>query len=137
MGMYTFLTVDRDIKLQKMFNDVDSAATNKALVLEAITKAFNMSYDDVLLYYSGHGRQKDGAWCFEAPGSDGSQDEYVTPLDIVEAWQARNAKHADQKLIIVSDSCHSGWWVDFAKKVGRTGTRASIVRQHRVLHRQQ
>uniref|UniRef100_A0A7S0FAL4 Peptidase C14 caspase domain-containing protein n=1 Tax=Pyrodinium bahamense TaxID=73915 RepID=A0A7S0FAL4_9DINO len=124
--MYRFLTQKLGVPVQKMFADVDTASTNRALVMTAIRAAFDKGCDDVLLYYSGHGKQGDGAWCFEAPGSVGI-NEFVTPQEVLGAWRGRASKRAGQKLIIISDSCHSGWWVEAAVAEGQQTGELIIV----------
>eukprot|EP00931_Biecheleriopsis_adriatica_P115757 TRINITY_DN91510_c0_g1_i1.p1 TRINITY_DN91510_c0_g1~~TRINITY_DN91510_c0_g1_i1.p1 ORF type:complete len:231 (-),score=12.31 TRINITY_DN91510_c0_g1_i1:165-857(-) len=114
--MYKFLTQDRKIAVRKMFSDVDANAVNHDIVLNSIKDAFNSGIHDIVLYYSGHGRQRDGAWCFEVPNSNGHDNAFLKPADILSAWRTRRRGVPDQQLIIISDSCHSGWWVDAAKE---------------------
>jgi len=110
--MYQFAH-DRGIHVSKIFSDVDSTSVNRNTVLQKLQEVFRSGYDDVLLYYSGHGRQSDGAWLFEDAGG---MHDFLTPDDVIMEW--RKATSVDQKLIVVSDSCHSGWWVEAAYKEG-------------------
>lgn len=63
-----------------------------------------------VIYYTGHGERKRGAWCF-------ANDTYVQPRELFSKW--RQAKgdgsiRQDDKLLLVCDSCFSGRWAEFA-----------------------
>lgn len=124
----------------------DSRRVTRALVMEEIDKALrSRRYHKVLLYYSGHGQQGTGAWCFE-------EGTTITPHDIISLWQAAKLEgkrrvpiwgrkyfkssvkckagrvrnyvkgysfedvHFRKDLFIITDSCYAGKWVDAVKK---------------------
>lgn len=70
-------------------------------------RAFRDSFF-TLIYYSGHGREGDGAWWLQ------DSNEFVTPVALLEFW--KNHKRQNCKLLIVSDSCFSGHWADRARQ---------------------
>ncbi|KAJ1538552.1 hypothetical protein HK405_013727, partial [Cladochytrium tenue] len=63
------------------------------------------------IYYSGHGRYRDGAWAI-------GQHEYITADEVLGIWAgspAAQSRHA--VLAIISDSCYSGHWPVTAQKL--------------------
>lgn len=86
--------------------------TRKADVLRAIQEAMN-SKDAVTIYYSGHGRQLTGDWCFE--NASGTVTEYITFDEVVGLWKSSTWKlslpRGFRSLSIIMDSCYSGAWV--------------------------
>jgi hypothetical protein len=60
-------------------------------------------FDTFLVYYSGHGRDRDGAWSFD--------NGHLTPGRVFKRWRHAN-KLKNKRLVIISDSCHSGKWID-------------------------
>jgi hypothetical protein len=108
-NMYRICVTKLGVAVQKMFNDTDPLTTSRENVLTAIRKALNSGKDHVLIYYSGHGRSGDGAWCFE---TNECGTEFITPSDMHNLIQeAHHANGFKKHVVIVSDSCHSGCWV--------------------------
>lgn len=62
------------------------------------------------VYYSGHGCKDNGAWYL------GGQDT-LAPCELFKLWQdSLSGQSGDSVLIIISDSCFSGHWVEAAKQ---------------------
>jgi hypothetical protein len=104
-------------KVGKMFVDdcnidVDAKVNaSKASVLADARQLF-MGKDTCYLFYSGHGND-DGSWYLTSkiPHTDLYQREHLSPSELDELWQeSRRGKTTSGKLIIISDSCHSGKW---------------------------
>lgn len=100
----------------QVFADVQPGRTTKAAVMNAITDAFNKGTDTVILYYSGHGRRDDGAWCFET-ATEGDF-EFINYDDVRQLWEQAPGRRPLAQLLIISDSCYSGCWVEEAKARG-------------------
>ena len=62
----------------------------------SVQKFLNKKKGRIVLYYTGHGRKKDGAWCFE--------DGYVTPLEIRDIFSG----FYNLDPCVICDSCYSG-----------------------------
>lgn len=94
---------------------VNSREVNRKKGMEKIQEAFeSRKHEDVIIYYSGHGMGGEkgdthGAWCF--------YDGIIRPKDVILSWRVANYRHPmkGRKLLIISDSCFSGQWVDDAK----------------------
>ena len=69
--------------------------------------------DAIILYYSGHGEEDSGNWAIGRP--DAREVEVVSLEDLLPLWQ-RSPSSDYKPLLIVSDSYHSGAWVN---KLGR------------------
>jgi len=72
----------------------------KTSVLKEIRTALNSKHDDVILYYTGHGQDGTGAWCFE-------EGTTITPAEVIGLHQ-RSYRH--KRLLIITDSCFAGFW---------------------------
>ena len=90
----------------------NTKATNKKTLLRSFADMFNnKSRDSSLLVYTGPATPK-GEWIIQSSISD---IEYISPKDVIQAWQKRKS---DQKmLVILVDSNYSGVWADELKKV--------------------
>jgi len=117
----------KGIDTWKVFSGVKEYSWNKGYdrdtVMEEIEKAFTSTkYHDIVLYYSGHGRNAPGtplhgAWCLK--GNDLDKDsEHIIPGHIFYLWRNRTKIKEGRKLCIISDSCYSGIWVEAAKRLG-------------------
>ncbi len=80
----------------------------KTELTSSLEYAFRNS-DVTLVYYTGHGRQYDGAWCL----LDTSMPGYVGPQEVF-SWWNEHKRDEDSYLVIISDSCYSGHWCDYA-----------------------
>jgi hypothetical protein len=70
-------------------------------VLKQIREFFELNIDDYLLYYTGHGEEKNGSWIFG--------EKKISFDDIMLQWK-HNLEHESKRLFIISDSCYSGHW---------------------------
>lgn len=104
------------MKMQRYFDKVgivrDERIVSDALlpVSEAkgrIKRFFEDNVEEKLfvLYYTGHGERRKGAWCF--------QNGYLEAREILPLFfTARGARNdTESKLLLITDSCHSGHWV--------------------------
>jgi hypothetical protein len=64
--------------------------------------------DTMLVYYSGHGEGTAGDWCLHNEGR-------ISFDDVLTLWNGSFAKSKAKVLVLVLDSCHSGWWVERAR----------------------
>jgi|ERR1712232_633628 len=81
----------------------DDSIVNKKRVMKEIQEAFqDPNFKRVVIYYSGHGQKSSGAWCFD----DGSR---ILPSDVFDLVPTSH------RLLLITDSCYSGEWVDAAK----------------------
>jgi hypothetical protein len=64
--------------------------------------------DTMLVYYSGHGEGTAGNWCLH-------NDDRISLDDVLTLWNGSFAKSKAKVLVLVLDSCHSGWWVERAR----------------------
>jgi len=64
--------------------------------------------DTMLVYYSGHGEGTAGDWCLH-------NDDRISLDDVLTLWNGSFAKSKAKVLVLVLDSCHSGWWVERAR----------------------
>ena len=123
-------TVRADEHLPGVSNDLDLAMghwgnrsdwsmyktrTKKQEALEHIEGYLNVDArddpeaDTFVLQYSGHGARGSGDWCMYDEGR-------VTFDEVMEKWEASEAKAKGCLLVLVLDSCHSGKWVERAKE---------------------
>lgn len=102
-NMYSVCMNAWDCDVLANFSSVKPRDTNRTAVMDAIEEAFRTrSY--VVLYYSGHGRAGDGAWCFE---NEDGEVEYITPREIAELKSRYGTC-----VCVISDSCFSGHWAE-------------------------
>jgi ankyrin repeat protein len=64
--------------------------------------------DTMLVYYSGHGEGTAGDWCLH-------NNDRISLDDVLTLWNGSFAKSRAKVLVLVLDSCHSGWWVERAR----------------------
>jgi hypothetical protein len=64
--------------------------------------------DTMLVYYSGHGEGTAGDWCLH-------NNDRISLDDVLTLWNGSFAKRKAKVLVLVLDSCHSGWWVERAR----------------------
>jgi len=60
------------------------------------------------VFYSGHGTEYSGDWCFE--NAQGEICEFITFEELMLLWEAHSCD--GDTLTLVSDCCHSGAWVN-------------------------
>ena len=105
--MRQFFGRGQDISELFCYNDVD--AQGKGWLLTKLSKAF--ARKDVrafFVFYSGHGCEGSGAWYL----GDGT----LAPEELFQLWQnSSSGQSGESVLIIISDSCFSGQWVEVAK----------------------
>ena len=105
--MREFFGRGQDISELFCHHDVD--ARGKKWLLNKLQDEF--AEPDIrafFLYYTGHGHINDGAWCLH--------DGTLAPDELFKLWQeSPSGKSGDSVLIIISDSCFSGHWVEAAK----------------------
>lgn len=87
---------------------VDPRLATKSTVLRECRLALQSRYQNQIFTYSGHGEMDTGAWCFD----DGST---LTPRELFELI----AQYPTKTVIIITDSCFGGKWVDFFNQIGR------------------
>lgn len=76
-----------------------------------VIKAFfgQVGVRNYVLYYSGHGEEDSGNWVIGKADMD--EVEVVTFEEILLLWKNSPA-YLYKQLLIISDSCHSGRWVE-------------------------
>ena len=82
-------------------------------MLDSIRSRFKTQDVDVIfLYYTGHGTRENGDWAIaRAYSNEGF--ETISLHKILEFWnETQKARNKDCQLIIISDSCYSGTWVE-------------------------
>ena len=95
----------------------------KKEMLEAITDFFGQVKRNFILYYSGHGEANSGNWVIGKP--DVREVEVVSLDELLSLW--RKSPSSDYKrLLIISDSCHSGAWVDKLEKMHKSNVNCNI-----------
>merc|ERR1712083_27632 len=82
--------------------------TRKGVVMNAIKRAFKSKAATIVLYYSGHGWNGTGDWCFE--DKHGNVTEKITFEDVLKEWRA--LRKFEQHLCICIDACYSGVWAE-------------------------
>ena len=96
--------------VSELFCYTRADAQGKRWLLEKLHDAF--ASEDVrafFVYYSGHGCLDDGAWYLG--------HETLPPNELFQLWQASvSGKSGGSVLIIISDSCFSGKWVEAANQ---------------------
>jgi hypothetical protein len=110
-AMYKYLT-DTKRNVDKMFNDVLDVSADD--VMNRIKLLFDRGLHSCLLYYSGHGKENEGDWCFQ---NASGEPEFITLKAILATWNSRAQRFAEQQLIIVADCCYSGRWVEQLKEL--------------------
>ena len=100
-----------------MFTDVDPQTKTRAEILYAIRKLFqDIDRKRFVIYYSGHGKHN-GDWVLN-DGNGGGIYESISLNDILFLWHHRKTNpNFKQDLVLISDSCHSGHWVDILKRL--------------------
>ena len=88
----------------------------KKEMLDAIRDFFHQVKRNFILYYSGHGEEGSGNWAIGRP--DSNKVETVSLEDLLSLWR-RSPSSDYKRLLIVSDSCHSGAWVDKLERMQR------------------
>lgn len=107
-SVYAYLLSSLKVAIHKMFADVDPENVNSSKVMQALATAFSLGKDFVIVYYSGHGQQATGAWCFEEPGTRAYT--FISCTDVTTCWRQRRNARAGQTLYLILDSCFSGHW---------------------------
>ena len=106
--MRRFFGRGQDVSELFCYNHVD--ARGKDWLLTKLRQAFART--DVrafFVYYSGHGSPGNGAWCL----GDGT----LAPDELFQLWQESvSGQSGESVLIIISDSCYSGEWVEAANQ---------------------
>ena len=106
--MRQFFGRGQDISELFCYNHVD--AQGKGWLLTKLRKAFART--DVrafFVYYSGHGLEGSGAWYL----GDGT----LAPDELFQLWQeSLSGQSGESVLVIISDSCYSGEWVEAANQ---------------------
>ena len=69
-----------------------------------------------VLYYSGHGTSE-GDWVLNSIKDGREKEEYISLQEINDCY---GDDDGSKKLLIVSDCCHSGNWVDQLRRLGRS-----------------
>lgn len=117
---------------------LDDKATRKNIIKEMKSMLTNTEPGDVVVFqYSGH-----GSWVPDENGDEADgRDECICPHDIVsdngkpnfitddELFDIYSLRNKDSKLVIISDSCHSGTVSRFAPALSTEG----FVRKARFL----
>ncbi len=108
-GVYKFFVQQVKIPITKMFNDVrDPKATDVFLEMK---KLFSLDSTFHIIYYSGHG-DTTGDWMF----IDYERNSYETiSFDQVYTLWKQTKRGQNQTLVIITDSCYSGKWVEKAR----------------------
>ena len=86
----------------------------KKEMLDAIRDFFQQVKRKFILYYSGHGEEDSGNWAIGRP--DEREVEIVSLEELLSLWR-RSPSSDYKRLLIVSDSCHSGAWVNKLKRM--------------------
>ena len=108
--MREFFGRGQDIEELFSYNYVD--AQGKQWLREQLRLAFaRIDVHAFFLYYTGHSYRSDGAWYL------GEGDNRLSPGELFALWQeSPSGQSGESVLIIISDSCHSGQWVEAAKQ---------------------
>lgn len=106
--MRKFFGRGQDISELFCYNHVD--AQGKGWLLTKLGNAFaRMDVRAFFVYYSGHGYTDDGAWHLG--------DEALAPDELFQLWQkSLSGQSGESVLVIISDSCYSGKWVEAASQ---------------------
>ena len=110
--MREFFGGEQDIEELFSYNYVDGQG-GKWLRKRQLRRAF--AREDVhafFVYYTGHGYYGDGAWYL-----GNGADDRLAPGEFFQLWQeSLSGQSGESLLIIISDSCFSGHWVEAAKQ---------------------
>lgn len=118
------LFLSKGIKIHAMKMASKETKNTRSDVMSSLESLFDSNYQNCFIFYSGHGGSKSGRWCFEKYSVDKTDDveyEWISLSDIMALWNARFIKNSKQQLIIISDSCFSGKWIEEAIKSKLTG----------------
>lgn len=95
----------------------------KQPILEKIKAYFGERGTHFILSYSGHGckpakecKDEAGAWAFQ---TQTGKSERITFQDIIHAWDDARSDQGPRGLMIISDSCYSGGFVEQVNKLSR------------------
>ena len=80
----------------------------KKEMLDVIRDFFQQDCRNFILYYSGHSEEYSGNWAIWTPGA--REVETVSLEELLSLWQ-ESPSPKYKRLLIASDSCHSGAWV--------------------------
>ena len=97
-----------DIVESKLYNTVKDMYLTKANAANHIKNFFEYCKTDdfkPVLYYTGHGGSNSGNWCFK--------DGTIGITEIV-----KMVPKEGKMPLIISDTCHSGYWANFCLKKG-------------------
>ena len=89
-------------------------AKAKPAFLKNLAKYFeeqDWEWDYYWVYYTGHGSSRQGAWCLP-------DRTRVSFHDVRRVWRSSSAPSRKARLVIVTDSCYAGSWVEALKKSG-------------------
>ena len=67
-----------------------------------------MKGSSYLIYYTGHGKEKNGNWKFP-------DNTYMTLQSLLKIWTATTETRSEVNLFLINDSCYSGAWVRILK----------------------
>jgi hypothetical protein len=120
--MREFFGRGQDISELFSYNYVD--AQGKRWLLKKLREAFaRLDVRAFFVYYTGHGYEDDGAWHL----GDGT----IAPDELFQLWQgSRSGRSGDSVLIIISDSCFSGYWVEAAKQARLSSVAVQTATDH-------
>ena len=106
--MHEFFGRGQDIEELFTYNHVD--AQGKGWLQEQLRQAFaRQDVHAFFVYYTGHGSLDNGAWYLG--------DGCLAPTELFQLWQeSLSGKSSESVLIIISDSCYSGHWVEAARQ---------------------
>ena len=106
--MRRFFGRGQDVSELFCYNHVD--AQGKDWLLKKLRLAFAMTnVRTFFVYYSGHGIEDNGAWYL----GDGT----LAPDELFQLWQeSLSGQSGESVLVIISDSCFSGKWVEAANQ---------------------
>lgn len=100
----------QSIKVQKAFKNPKQNPLKEQVLKELELLFSEKTTTFKIIYYTGHGTAENGSWCFEKYPEQTSRD-YLSFKELETLWKNRQNKSSEQKLIIISDSCHSGYFV--------------------------
>ena len=113
--MREFFGRGQDIEELFCYNHVD--AQGGSWLREQLCQAFaRQDVHAFFVYYSGHGYNGSGAWYL----GDGA-DDLLAPAELFQLWQeSLSGQSGESTLVIISDSCFSGNWVEAAQQASLT-----------------
>lgn len=90
----------------KLFEKINpSVNPRKKKSVELIIKFFSSDANHYIINYYGHGNKNNGNWCF-------AKGEEIDVLELLKLWKNSNGFKNKRHLIILSDTCHSGYWIN-------------------------